>query len=815
MSREIEKLAREILAAAPGAAGAGGDTYVTEAAFLSHTGDAAAHQNPVSVGAGGLSAKLNMAAGQILTLAAINHSDLSSIGASDHHNPVSIGAGGLSARLAMNASQVLTLSAVYHSDLSSIGANDHHNQVHAITDADHTVTGAALDLVGLSGTNALGILTPSANPGTASKILKTNAGQLIIQDLQTPLLTVSGSVASSLIPSLTDSYDLGAATKLWRKGWLSELESILFVQNSVQVTGGWWMVPHGSGTLPADVVSGATQIDFGAAMTPGDFVLLRGNLAVEYLQIGTLVSGTTYNVTRNLDGTGANDWPAGHVFVILGNTGDGRIEFDAQTAGPRVSVFEQGAAYNTQTERVRIGDLSGWGSLTGYGVAIGTPAGNRLTYDPTNGLVIAGEGSGVTNINGGNIQADTITATQISATAIDGMTITGATIRTSPSNEAVMDADGLSIMPAFDGWDPTGASSVKWSSVGLIEGRLDTDLVEPNDPLYAYVRLTTDGGTTKDASIHLSTQINPVVADYAEIAVAADQLLISAPTAVTGTLSATGIITGSAGARLEGLEIGRLTLTPTPRQLRMYHSDGTLVGQLSISDINYLRINQDSGKSVYVNGTLHTEQGLNAVTGMTLGAFSVPITNQLRMYNGATFVGQFSVTDTTWLRVNQDTGKNVYTPNSIAIGTHLAVGHTNIGSAGDISYTGTLRSRKNSTYYDVFGVTPLTTKLTSTSWDGDAKTTGSSGTIDLSAVFGVPAGVKAVLVRLAARSTTLDLVAAAGPNSSNLGLICRTNVVSRYSEAYGVVACDSNGDIYFYASGNLDNVFLEVFGYAI
>jgi hypothetical protein len=37
----------------------------------------------------------------------------------------------------------------------------------------------------------------------------------------------------------------------------------------------------------------------------------------------------------------------------------------------------------------------------------------------------------------------------------------------------------------------------------------------------------------------------------------------------------------------------------------------------------------------------------------------------------------------------------------------------------------------------------LTTALTSTSWDGDSKTSANNGIIDLSAVFGVPAGVKA------------------------------------------------------------------------
>jgi len=202
------------------------------------------------------------------------------------------------------------------------------------------------------------------------------------------------SVSADIIPTTTDTYDLGSSVSLWRKGWLSELESILFVQNSVQVTGGWWMVPHASGTLAAAVAAADTTIDFGSAVAPNDFILLRGNLLVEYIQVGTLVSGTTYNVTRNLDGTGANDWPAGHVWVNLGYNGDGRIEFDAQTAGPRVSVFEQGTTYNAQTERVRIGDLATWGSagLTGYGWAVGDYAGGQYAYyAPAGGLVVSGK----------------------------------------------------------------------------------------------------------------------------------------------------------------------------------------------------------------------------------------------------------------------------------------------------------------------------------------------------------------------------------------------------------------------------------------
>lgn len=47
----------------------------------------------------------------------------------------------------------------------------------------------------------------------------------------------------------------------------------------------------------------------------------------------------------------------------------------------------------------------------------------------------------------------------------------------------------------------------------------------------------------------------------------------------------------------------------------------------------------------------------------------------------------------------------------------------------------------------------LTTPLTSTSWDGDARSTTAKTKIDLSAVFGVPAGAKGILVRLVARDS--------------------------------------------------------------
>lgn len=205
----------------------------------------------------------------------------------------------------------------------------------------------------------------------------------------------------SIIPGATDTYDLGSATVLWRQAWISELQSILFVENTIQALGGWFLVPHGQGTLGEDVDATETQIDFGTSLSTNDFILLRGNGQVEYMQVGTLVSGTNYNVTRNVDGSGANTWPKGHVWINLGYNGDGRIELDAQTGGPRISIVSQGTSYNAQSEYIRLGDLNGWGDYGAgdYGLAVGDPnmVGGVLTYDPANGLHVYGTSTNMLN----------------------------------------------------------------------------------------------------------------------------------------------------------------------------------------------------------------------------------------------------------------------------------------------------------------------------------------------------------------------------------------------------------------------------------
>jgi hypothetical protein len=104
----------------------------------------------------------------------------------------------------------------------------------------------------------------------------------------------------------------------------------------------------------------------------------------------------TYSVTRNLDGTGANNWIAGDAVVNTGTTGSGHINLYAETGilsgiGPTiVGNVRTGATYSDVSPRWAIGNLNGlYGySSSTFGVAIGNYSGIWLSMDDTNGFQV-------------------------------------------------------------------------------------------------------------------------------------------------------------------------------------------------------------------------------------------------------------------------------------------------------------------------------------------------------------------------------------------------------------------------------------------
>ena len=106
--------------------------------------------------------------------------------------------------------------------------------------------------------------------------------------------------------------------------------------------------------------------------------------------------------------------------------------------------------------------------------------------------------------------------------------------------------------------------------------------------------------------------------------------------------------------------------------------------------------------------------------------------------------------------------------------------------------------------------------LTSTSWDGDAKATTDSGTLDLSAVFGAPAGISAALISVYVKDASVSQSLSIGPYSTyNNALTLNTQVANVYLYAQGIVPCNNDGDFYVKLWHDMDNVGIAIWGYWI
>jgi hypothetical protein len=125
-----------------------------------------------------------------------------------------------------------------------------------------------------------GSVAPTASEPDGSFYHRTNGqwyvrtGGLWVTPVDTAgAITMLGTVASAtgfsthLIPTFSDTYDLGSPFKLWRKSYVSEMNAVLFAKETQTLYGGWLAVSKNAGTFGAAVSSGATAIDFGQAMT--------------------------------------------------------------------------------------------------------------------------------------------------------------------------------------------------------------------------------------------------------------------------------------------------------------------------------------------------------------------------------------------------------------------------------------------------------------------------------------------------------------------------------------------------------------------
>ena len=143
---------------------------------------------------------------------------------------------------------------------------------------------------------------------------------------------------------------------------------------------------------------------------------------------------------------------------------------------------------------------------------------------------------------------------------------------------------------------------------------------------------------------------------------------------------------------------------------------------------------------------------------------------------------------------------------------------------GNVAYAGVLKSYKNATEYTAYAFVPLTTPLTSASWDGDSRSSSPKTLIDLSAVFGAPAGIKAVLLSVQVRDSTSStgdaFIIFSDDNTAGEGIVVGCNGIRNDAWAYNqaIVPCDANGDIYYQtvSTGVLTlDIVVKIIGYWI
>ena len=272
-----------------------------------------------------------------------------------------------------------------------------------------------------------------------------------------------------------------------------ELRTTVFTYQEVQAVAGTMGVFPSAGVLleTTDMIpsiSGSINIkikdpEYAHAPLFGvdDILRIKDAFRDTWLKVTGVTDSTTYYtyVCTVLSGTTGTTYTTGQAVVSYGVSGDGFLLMEAVgTEAPYFSVrTHAGTPYGAgNEEHVRLGNLNGTPgtSINVYGAYIGD-ATQYLKY--VNGvLTLAGDGSGITSIDGGNIttgyiDADRIAAGSISADKIEANSITSDQLDTSVFRLKALAPSSLTMLCHFDGSQTSG--DITFNSTGHM-GQVNT-----------------------------------------------------------------------------------------------------------------------------------------------------------------------------------------------------------------------------------------------------------------------------------------------------------------------------------------------------
>jgi len=719
-----------------------------------------------------------------------------------------------------------------------------------------------------------GILFAGANSITtgADSLTIAPAGDIILNPTGNDVMPGTGYDIN--LGSLITKYLSIHAAELW--------VSTLVSQNTVATIGGRILIGPTT-SLTRDLASAATTIYVKHnEMASGDRAYMESNSMVEFFAITSAptlegAGDYSYTVTRNLDGTGANDWIAGDAMFNTGAAGDGFIDIYSvggvdSGVGPAIAGNVRiDTTYNNWSTHWAIGNLNGtYGYASAvYGAAFGeyVAGKNHITIDSTSGFRIF---NGVATVMGQwAVDGDVFIGSDISDPGL-----TYISIFTTPQtyNTEVFEAGDMLIgdntaskanifwdknggilyfrggqtpqaYVATDGTITAGGGKVRISSTGIELDKSTAGISNIN----AYKFKT---GAAEYGGIYSYSAAGNVF-DYTAYAIAAKASTIDINTNAPAGYGATTIVQayGSTAASLAQIYVYGTTITSPTIQ---FNIGGTTRAEITNAAISLnlpttvtgdaiVTVDGRFGGGLYVGsvaadpgvGDLYVTSDVRVGAGLHVGNITTNPTADVISCDGAINAGN-QVTAGSYVSAVQyvsagsylqvGTGAHIGSAgtiydNDLVVDGGIMVGRTADPGAGNIQYTGALQSYKNSTAYTAYAYVPLATKLTSATWNGTAsKGVADAGFKTLTTDFpGYPANTKAVNLRVAVRTTATGSTKylAIGPDSSNYNIHARSQVSNIYSEINGITAVDASSRVYFLFGGTIENVIVEILGYFI
>ena len=342
--------------------------------------------------------------------------------------------------------------------------------------------------VGSDGTTTLDTTTG----GAGGNLKIAPAGDVIFDPVGDDILPQTGYDLN--IGSLQKKYLTLHAAELWVE--------TLVAQNTIATIGGRVLVGPTT-VLEADLssLSGTITVKHNE-MASGDIVYMEADAKVEFMAITSAASGTgpyTYSVTRNLDGTGANDWYAGDAVFNTGQVGDGFIDLYSVNAingsgvkyGPTIAGnVRNSSTFNDWSEHWAVGNLEG---LYGYGTtAYGAAFGRYAADSPW---------VSVDSVNGFRIMRGT-TPEQLAKWATDGSMLIGKT--GSGNGNLYIDATGDATW-RLDTDERIKVSTAGWVRVGEVGAGLGNLLINPAGDSHWRINTTRKVSIEADGDVLIGT----------------------------------------------------------------------------------------------------------------------------------------------------------------------------------------------------------------------------------------------------------------------------------------------------------------------